>query len=104
MVATFCVLALVAFDRGQERVADFRAKLLTLAVEKYLIENGKYPVALPLVAEYLAEGKKGLSSPWGFPYQYTLAKEDSRVRVYIWTERVVGKETRVYGNKPPEKN
>jgi hypothetical protein len=103
MIATYCVLAIIAFDRSQERVADFRAKLLKSAVEKYLIESGKYPAALPMVAEYLEEGKKGLSSPWGLPFQYTLARADSHVRVHIWTERVVGKETRIYGNKPPEK-
>jgi hypothetical protein len=100
------MLAIVALDRSQELDANYRARLLKSAVEKHYLENGRFPAALPMVADYLEEGKKGLSSPWGLPYQYTLGEEKEndgslRVRVYVWTERVVGKEIRIYGTKPP---
>jgi hypothetical protein len=103
MITAFCVLALTVFDRAQELTAETGAKLLSVAVEKYFIENGQFPADLTKVAHYLEAGQKGLTSPWGKRYLFAVAEENGRLRPYVWTERVVGNKTRVYGVKPPDR-
>jgi hypothetical protein len=109
-------LALVA-DRTDQRkkddevdkakVATDRAEGIVLAAKKYYLENSEWPKKLEVLAPLLKEGKKGLMDPWGKEYQFKVISEKNpdgtlSERPYSWTERVVGKETKVYGTKPPE--
>jgi hypothetical protein len=89
-------------EAAKETVATLRARTLDQAVKTYYLKEGRWPAALGDVAAFLEEGKKGLLSPWGIPYQYTLRERDGQVVFFVWTDREVNGKVRVYGNKPPE--
>jgi hypothetical protein len=47
---------------------------------------------------------KDLKDPWGNDYKYEVAKDEKgQERAYVWAERVVGGQTKVYGTRPPGK-
>lgn len=105
MVAIACVAAVLMADAGAGQVAKSRALVLDQAFKKYYTENGKWPAKLKDVAAYLEDEKEGLLDPWGKEYKFEIREQKAGDRTvpgrpYIWTERVVGKETRVYGKKP----
>jgi hypothetical protein len=93
---------------AKELIATARAGSLDVAIKKHYVAYGKWPEILGEVAPNLQEGQKGMIDPWGTKYQFKIVTEklgDGMVveRLYVWTERVVDKETKVYGNKPPVK-
>lgn len=103
MIATACLAAVLAADAGAERVAKDRALVLEQAVKKYYLDNGSWPEKnnLALVAPYLENGQADAIDPWGKPYKMEVAKVKDAERPFVWTEREVGKEKKVYGRPPP---
>ena len=111
MLVAFCLAPFLFFgaleDKGKEERAANDARVLTQAVKFYYAKNGQWPKKLTDVAQYLETGKKALADPWGKEYQFSVTREKTPdgttvERPCIWTERVVGTETKVYGTKPKE--
>jgi len=94
-------------EETKGKVATLQAKAVEKATNVYYTLNLKWPKKLEDAAEFLEDGKKGLIDPWGKEFKFGIAESKSAdgsviERPYVWTERVVGKETKVYGKKPPE--
>lgn len=107
MATVFCFIPLLIIttiqERGKEELAAANARTITQGVNAFYLKDGKWPRDLFDVAPFFEDGKKALSDPWGNTYKYTVGPDDKGKLVpYVWTERVVGKETRVYGTKPLE--
>jgi len=107
MLLTICLLGLPAFlDVAREKQATARAAALERAVKTYYTQEGRWPRHLADVAPLLAEGKEGVTSPWGTPYQYIVVRDEKAKVIpyvpYIWTEREVDGVIHVYGKKPPK--
>jgi hypothetical protein len=104
VIAIVCVAAVVVADARAEDVAKSRALVLEQAVKKYFLEHGSWPEKnnLLLVAPYLEGGQADLIDPWGEKYKLEIAKVEGAERPFVWTERVVGKEKKPYGRRPPQ--
>ncbi len=94
-------------EQTQGKVATLQAQAIKKATETYYTQQLEWPKKLEDVASLLQDGKKGLIDPWGKEFKFRIAdskQADGTLveRPYVWTERVVGKETKVYGTKPPE--
>jgi hypothetical protein len=85
-----------------EQMAEVGVVYLQLSAELQRLQDKKLPATLDeliaKIAERRKDAEKAAIDPWGKKYQYKLVKD----KVYVWTERTVDKETRVYGTKPPE--
>jgi hypothetical protein len=94
-------------EAANEKIATQRATLLDTAVKTYYTQNKAWPSKLTDIVPLLVNGKKELLDPWGKEYQFQIKEVKEKGETFelpfIWTERTVGKETKVYGKKPPEK-
>lgn len=115
--AIFIGLVCCGASRGQFRIDELKeglarqhAKALVIACEAYYLDpgsGGNFPASLgDLVMPPF--GGVGFANcpifdPWRQPYRYSVSPDgNGTIRVYVWSERVVGGQTRVYGTKPPE--
>jgi hypothetical protein len=94
-------------DTAKEQAAGDQARQLSLHTKKYYLEKSEWPRTLADLGSLLENGKKDLLDPWGKEFKFairaTMQADGSVIeRPYVWSERVVGKETKVYGEKPPE--
>ena len=85
-----------------ELKAGLGAASLQFAAQLSSTKDNKLPATLDELIAKMAEKRKDAEKdaldPWGKKYQYKVVKD----KVYVWTERMEGKETKVYGTKPPE--
>jgi hypothetical protein len=90
-------------DEAREITTRSQARNLLRATLFYHDRTGQWPRVLTDVKPYLDAGQDKFFSSWGYPFQYTLKEDEAgKVVPYIWTEREVNGEARVYGKKPPE--
>lgn len=118
-VAAAVAVAAAGLARGQDDVEKAKAekavlgtKSLLQTCEAYYLNpqsGNMYPAKLadlarpPFGTSFLKNGREDLIDPWGKEYKYKVVELDSgEQRPYIWSERVVGGKTLVYGKKPPE--
>ena len=94
-------------DATREQAAIDQTKRLTIGINLYHHNNQKWPKTLADLGSLLKDEKKELIDPWDKEYQFKVVTSKDRFggeagKVYVWTERVVGNETKVLGEKPPE--
>jgi type II secretory pathway pseudopilin PulG len=98
-------------EDAKERLAVINARNLTVAAKAYRIKHDKWPEKLADLTKgtkdmpaYIAGGEKALLDPWGEQYKFAMLEDEKgQEQVYVWSERVVGGETKVYGSKPSAK-
>ncbi len=94
-------------DATREQAAIEQIKRLKIGINLYHLNNEKWPKSLADLGSLLKAEKKELIDPWGKEYQFKIVASPDPSRrgtdvIYVWTERVVGDETKVIGEKPPE--
>ena len=74
-------------------------------MQEYYRSKGMWPRKLETSVHYQWR-ETDLIDPWGKEYQFKVVKIKGQSgggteKVYVWTERLVGSETKVFGAKPP---
>jgi hypothetical protein len=89
-------------DFEKELKAELGASTLQFTADLLAIKDKQLPASLDdliaKMAEKQKDAEKAAIDPWGKKYQYAVIGD----KAYVWTEHTVGKETKVYGKKPPE--
>jgi hypothetical protein len=94
-------------DTTKEQAAIEQIKRLKIGINLYHLNNEKWPNSLADLGSLLKAEKKELIDPWGKEYQFKIVTSQNQSGraadvIYVWTERVVGDEKKVLGEKPPE--
>lgn len=107
MVTTFCLIPVLIIatlqEKGNEELAVGNARTIVQAIKAYYLMKNQWPESLFDTASLFEKGNKAFTDPWGRTYKFAIGPDDTgKLIPYVWTERVVGKETKVYGMKPPD--
>src|SRR6187549_1466593 len=97
-------------EQANEARAAITARTLAVAASAYYVKHTAWPEKLLDLTKpkngqppFVKADAKDLVDPWGNEYKYEVAKDEKgQERPYVWAERVVGGQTKVYGEKPAE--
>jgi hypothetical protein len=98
-------------DEANEKRAEVNVRNLAVAAKAYRVKHTAWPEKLADLTKpkdgqpaFVKADAKDLKDPWGNDYKYEVAKDaKGEEKAYVWAERVVGGQTKVYGDKPPGK-